>query len=208
MTYDLKQVELSNTILLSLQPPTQSVTEIVTSVTSKLIITPTAPKLHMLKLCMKDQIWNIDCQNLQYTTSDLLSLIQASEGELLHALKEMGAFEYQTKWCVMSIQIQYEIMKNVIDFIHSEDWSFDSVDIEYCSLNVSRSFPFEVVERCLQSYFNFTEGRKGQLLSKKYVLLCAMYLLHGREGHKLKSFIKKWKKILKDDFEYNLELLK
>lgn len=120
----------------------------------------------------------------------------------------MGAFEYRDKWCIMSIQIQYEVMKSVIDFIHSEEWSIDTVDLELCALQISRSFPHEVVERCLETYFVTLDNHKGQLHVKKYVILCATYLLESRESIKLKTFLKQWEKILNDDFQYNIELLK
>jgi len=184
MTFELKQVEVSNTVLILENVPGTTEKEIIHSVvSSQLEVKPTAPKLSHLKVLMKTQILDpndTDGTELIYTTSNLLPLIQASQVELMKGLVDLGAFQFNCKWCLLSVGAEFDILEELTTMVRAEGWDFDGVPLSECEQKMIKSHPKEVIQHCLNSYFTKTNGIE-KFNGHKYCLTCAVYLFEKKD---------------------------
>ncbi|NWS66508.1 DCC1 protein, partial [Crotophaga sulcirostris] len=120
------------------------------------------PKLKKLrKLLMEDLYEGPDSQKEQtstfskYTTEDLLSLIQASEEEILHHLQAIDACKIEGYWRILAFDYQMKLLNHVTQLIDSESWSLSKVPLRTCLEELGPLEPKEMIEHILLSY-----GRK------------------------------------------------
>ncbi|NWS39027.1 DCC1 protein, partial [Probosciger aterrimus] len=97
------------------------------------------PKLKKLrKLLMEDPYEGPDSRKDQasafskYTTEDLLSLIQASEEEILHHLQVIDACKIEGYWRILEFDYEMKLLNHVIQLIDSESWSLKKVPLRTC----------------------------------------------------------------------------
>ncbi|NXO04061.1 DCC1 protein, partial [Rhinopomastus cyanomelas] len=176
------------------------------------------PKLKKLrKLLMEDPYEGPDSQKDQasmfpkYTTEDLLSLIQASEEEILHHLRVIDACRIEGYWRVLHFDYEMKLLNHVIQLIDSESWVLSKVPLRSCLEELGSLEPREMIEHILLSY-----GRKFTDDGEVYFEMCedkicratAQMLLHNVVKFNLSEFQVVWQQSVPEGMTTRLDQLK
>ena len=68
--------------------------------------------------------------SLQYTTKELMSLIQASKVELMEGLKYLGALDIDGYWRVLDTNFQEKAFSQILALVEENSWETDSIPLE------------------------------------------------------------------------------
>uniref|UniRef100_A0A8V0Y3D7 Sister chromatid cohesion protein DCC1 n=1 Tax=Gallus gallus TaxID=9031 RepID=A0A8V0Y3D7_CHICK len=195
------------------------------------------PKLKKLrKLLMEDPYEGPDSAKDQtstvskYTTEDLLSLIQASEEEILHQLQVIGACVIEGYWRVLEFDYEMKLLNHVTQLIDSESWPFNKVPLRTCleelgpleptdqeSLHNLR-LPFkvlslqEMIEHILSSYGRKYSDDAGEVYFEmredKICRAIAQMLLKNAVKFNLSEFHEVWQQSVPEGMSTSLDQLK
>ncbi|NXG22821.1 DCC1 protein, partial [Grallaria varia] len=178
------------------------------------------PKLKKLrKLLMEDPYEGPDSQKDQaltfskYTTEDLLSLIQASEEEILHHLQVIDACKIEGYWRVLEFDYEMKLLDHVTQLIDSESWSFSKVPLRTCLEELGSLEPRQAIifKHILLSY-----GRKYvddgevyfEMLEDKICRAIAQMLLKNAVKFNLSEFQEVWQQSVPEGMTTRLDQLK
>ncbi|XP_053916623.1 sister chromatid cohesion protein DCC1 [Cuculus canorus] len=176
------------------------------------------PKLKKLrKLLMEDPYEGPDSQKDQtstfskYTTEDLLSLIQASEEEILHHLQYIDACKIEGYWRILEFDYQIKLLNHVIQLIDSESWSLSKVSLCTCLEELGPLEPKEMIEHILLSY-----GRKYieegevyfEMREDKICRALGQMLLQNAVKFNLSDFQEVWQQSVPEGMTTRLDQLK
>ncbi|KFZ48517.1 Sister chromatid cohesion protein DCC1, partial [Antrostomus carolinensis] len=176
------------------------------------------PKLKkMRKLLMEDPYKGPDSQKDQtptfsrYTTEDLLSLIQASEEEILHHLQVIDACKIEGYWRILDFDYEMKLLNHVTQLIDSESWSLSKVPLRTCLEELGSLEPTEMIEHILLSY-----GRKYIDDGEVYFEMCedkicratAEMLLQNAVKFNLSEFQEVWQQSVPEGMTTRLDQLK
>ncbi|XP_064010277.1 sister chromatid cohesion protein DCC1 isoform X1 [Pogoniulus pusillus] len=175
------------------------------------------PKLKKLrKLLMEDSYKGPDNQKDQafskYTTEDLLSLIQASEEEILHQLQTIDACKIEGYWRILEFDYEMKLLNHVTQLIDSESWSLSKVPLRTCLEELGSLEPREMIEHILLSY-----GRKYiddagevyfEMQEDKICRATAQMLLQNAVKFNLSEFQEVWQQSVPEGMTTRLDQLK
>ncbi|KFP99206.1 Sister chromatid cohesion protein DCC1, partial [Leptosomus discolor] len=176
------------------------------------------PKLKKLrKLLMEDPYEGPDSQKDQtltfskYTTEDLLSLIQASEEEILHQLQVIDACKIEGYWRILEFDYEMKLLNHVTQLIDSESWSLSKVPLRTCLEELGSLEPTEMIEHILLSY-----GRKYtddgevyfEMREDKICRAIAQMLLQNAVKFNLSEFQEVWQQSVPEGMTTRLDQLK
>ncbi|NWS95690.1 DCC1 protein, partial [Mionectes macconnelli] len=177
------------------------------------------PKLKKLrKLLMEDPYEGPSSQEDQtstfskYTTEDLLSLIQASEEEILHHLQVIDACKIEGRyWRVLEFSYEMKLLDHVTQLIDSESWSLNKVPLRTCLEELGSLEPREMIEHILLSY-----GRKYvddgevyfEMHEDKICRAIAQMLLQNAVKFNLSEFQEVWQQSVPEGMTTRLDQLK
>ncbi|NXF88145.1 DCC1 protein, partial [Eubucco bourcierii] len=176
------------------------------------------PKLKKLrKLLMQDPYKGPDNQKDQtstfskYTTEDLLSLIQASEEEILHQLQVIDACKIEGCWRILEFDYEIKLLNHVTQLIDSESWSLSKVPLRTCLEELGSLEPKEMIEHILLSY-----GRKYiddgevyfEMQEDKICRAIAQMLLQNAVKFNLSEFQEVWQQSVPEGMTTRLDQLK
>lgn len=139
----------------------------------------------------------------KYTWEALRNQVQASDQQLLNALKRINAFEWNGHWRLLGRSFITELMDRIITAAHANEWPLSAIPVEACQQNL-RMYPGQVVEHCLRIYSRSTESPTPDVVALDPTLLCAMraedILLEGPDKPwVLSDFMGKWKDRMQND---------
>ncbi|NWU02236.1 DCC1 protein, partial [Urocynchramus pylzowi] len=175
------------------------------------------PKLKKLrKLLMEDPYEGPDSQKDQasafskYTTEDLLSLIQASEEEILHQLQVIDACKIEGYWRILDFDYEMKLLNHVTQLIDSESWHLSKVPLCACLEELGSLEPREMIEHILLSY-----GRKyvddGEVFFEmhedKICRAIAQMLLQNAVKFNLSEFEEVWQQSVPEGMTTRLDQL-
>ncbi|NXG51947.1 DCC1 protein, partial [Psilopogon haemacephalus] len=176
------------------------------------------PKLKKLrKLLMEDPYEGPDSQKDQtstsskYTTEDLLSLIQASEEEILHQLQVIDACKIEGYWRILEFDYEMKLLNHVTQLIDSESWSLSKVPLRTCLEELGSLEPREMIEHILLSY-----GRKYiddagevyfEMQEDKICRVTARMLLQNAVKFNLSEFQEVWQQSVPEGMTTSLDQL-
>ncbi|KAJ7405005.1 TATA-box binding protein associated factor 2 [Willisornis vidua] len=176
------------------------------------------PKLKKLrKLLMEDPYEGPDSRKDQaltfskYTTEDLLSLIQASEEEILHQLQAIDACKIEGYWRILEFDYEMKLLNHVTQLIDSESWSLSKVPLRTCLEELGSLEPREMIEHILLSY-----GRKYvddgevyfEMHEDKICRAVAQMLLKNAVKFNLSEFQEVWQQSVPEGMTTRLDQLK
>ncbi|KAL4236383.1 Sister chromatid cohesion protein DCC1 [Mactra antiquata] len=169
-TYDIKQGEISNAMLLLPEMTlgkdldSNSETNIERREVNTVIHTfyelrPCKPRLALLRTLLGENQYSgeiseqdEDHQGKKYTFNELLDLVQGSESQILVALKKMEALIINGYWRVLDFDYLVQIMTHIIQLSDENDWLHTGVPIEECLNVLQELFPRSVIEHVLKNY--------------------------------------------------------
>ena len=94
----------------------------------------------------------------KYTTQQLLGLIQASEDEMNHGLKRLGALQIDGCWRVLDIDYQEKAFSQILALVEEKCWDWHAIPIQFTCDILEELYPSFVLEYCLKTYGNLVEG--------------------------------------------------
>ncbi|XP_040520708.1 sister chromatid cohesion protein DCC1 [Gallus gallus] len=177
------------------------------------------PKLKKLrKLLMEDPYEGPDSAKDQtstvskYTTEDLLSLIQASEEEILHQLQVIGACVIEGYWRVLEFDYEMKLLNHVTQLIDSESWPFNKVPLRTCLEELGPLEPTEMIEHILLSYGRKYSDDAGEVYFEmredKICRAIAQMLLKNAVKFNLSEFHEVWQQSVPEGMSTSLDQLK
>ncbi|XP_062483091.1 sister chromatid cohesion protein DCC1 isoform X1 [Pezoporus occidentalis] len=176
------------------------------------------PKLKKLrKLLMEDPYGGPDSQKDQastfskYTTEDLLSLIQASEEEILHHLQVIDACKIEGYWRILEFDYEMKLLNHVIQLIDSESWSLKKVPLRTCLEELGSLEPTSMIEHLLLSYGRRYFDDAGEVYFEmhedKICRAIAQMLLQNAVKFNLSEFQEVWQQSVPEGMTTRLDQL-
>ncbi|NXU86626.1 DCC1 protein, partial [Xiphorhynchus elegans] len=177
------------------------------------------PKLKKLrKLLMEDPYEGPDSRKDQaltfskYTTEDLLSLIQASEEEILHQLQVIDACKIEGYWRILEFDYEMKLLDHVTQLIDSESWSLSKVPLRTCLEELGSLEPREMIEHILLSYGKKYVDDAGEVYFEmredKICRATAQMLLRNAVKFNLSEFQEVWQQSVPEGMTTRLDQLK
>ncbi|KAM6143029.1 sister chromatid cohesion protein DCC1 [Phoenicopterus ruber ruber] len=177
------------------------------------------PKLKKLrKLLMEDPYEGPDSRKDQtvtfpnYTTEDLLSLIQASEEEILHQLQAIDACKIEGYWRTLEFDYEMKLLNHVTQLIDSESWSLSKVPLRTCLEELGSLEPKEMIEHILLSYGRKYIDDAGEVYFEmhedKICRAIAQMLLQNAVKFNLSEFQEVWQQSVPEGMTTRLDQLK
>ncbi|NWU94608.1 DCC1 protein, partial [Upupa epops] len=174
------------------------------------------PKLKKLrKLLMEDPYEGPDSQKEEtsfpkYTTEDLLSLIQASEEEILHQLQVIDACKIDGYWRVLEFDYEMKLLNHVLQLIDSESWALSKVPLHTCLEELGSLEPREMIEHILLSYGRKCVGDGEVYFEMREDKICratAQMLLQNAVKFNLSEFQQVWQQSVPEGMTTRLDQL-
>ncbi|CAG0916979.1 unnamed protein product [Notodromas monacha] len=224
VSYDVREADVSNNLLFlpDLRCPeeasraSQGITVSAAHVTlmkqTYWELRPTKPRTKRILELLSVALYNgpekemeIDEESRKfYQISDLLDCVQASEQEILTALKKMRAYTVSGCWRILKPEYELRVLNFIINFIEENSWALDKIDREETIKTLKDLEPEEIVAQVFD--FFFEKGEQG-LPSKMRKDLVSRYfgemLLRQSEKFDLADFLMAWQ----GSPEYELRVL-
>lgn len=145
-----------------------------------------------------------------YRWTDLASLIQASDEELMAGLRYLSAVEIDGCWRLVAEESIDEILKMMLNNCIIHDWQTNSMkEHEVVPMLVSDGFPHAIVLHCLATFGHRSEDPGGPVwcLSEKPVCLHFAKRVLRAGKMKLDAFMDRWKSTLPQGMRADLGML-
>jgi len=119
----------------------------------------------------------------RYTFVDLLSKVQASETELLEALKKIKALEIDGYWRLLDTDYKEKVVVRILTLLEEMDWNYEAVPMKECCDILEELEPRNILEHCLNCYGEVIDMNPGdsnihyRLSEDKICRFFAEYLL-------------------------------
>ncbi|XP_035412228.1 sister chromatid cohesion protein DCC1 isoform X1 [Cygnus atratus] len=177
------------------------------------------PKLKKLrKLLMEDPYEGPDSGKDQtstvshYTTEDLLSMVQASEEEIMHQLQVLDACKIKGYWRILEFDYEMKLLNHVTQLIDSESWSLSKVPLRTCLEELGPLEPTEMIEHILLSYGRKYTDDAGEVYFEmredKICRAIAQMLLQNAVKFNLAEFQEVWQQSVPEGMTTRLDQLK
>uniref|UniRef100_A0A8B9QST4 Sister chromatid cohesion protein DCC1 n=1 Tax=Anas platyrhynchos TaxID=8839 RepID=A0A8B9QST4_ANAPL len=167
------------------------------------------PKLKKLrKLLMEDPYEGPDSGKDQtsYTTEDLLSVVQASEEEIMHQLEVLDACKIEGFWRVLEFDYEMKLLNHVTQLIDSESWSLSKVPLRTCLEELG---PLEPTKNPPYCVFCFSAGEVYfEMREDKICRAIAQMLLQNAVKFNLAEFQEVWQQSVPEGMTTRLDQLK
>ncbi|XP_064605372.1 sister chromatid cohesion protein DCC1-like isoform X2 [Liolophura sinensis] len=214
-TYDIKEADISNSLLLvpgcvtgkdlagacdtaDIRP-----LQVCSMLHSYYELRRCKPRLKKLKELLEENYYSgkeceedEDHHGNKYTFSDLLNSVQASQSEILEALRKLHACEIEGHWRLLEFDFLTKVLGHIISLSEENDWLSEGAPAEdYCG-ELEPLFPRSVLLHVLDCYGN-KEDKGGKTV---YVLnedkVCRFFAelsLRHAEKFNFKEFLEVWK---------------
>ncbi|XP_073086117.1 sister chromatid cohesion protein DCC1 isoform X3 [Manis javanica] len=147
----------------------------------------------------------------EYTTEDLLDLIQASEEEIMAQLQALNTCEIGGYWRILEFDYEIKLLNHVTQLVDSESWSFSKVPLNICLQELGPLEPEEMIEHCLKCYGKkyVEEGQVYfELSTDKICRATAQMLLQNAVKFNLAEFQEVWQQSVPEGMITRLDQLK
>lgn len=225
-TYDLKMADTSNSLLLvpnCVLPKDEAfksedsplvLREVSSCHTTYFEVKQRRPRLEKLKYMLAEELYKgpeneQNEEHLQddpvkrrsvYTLYDLLSKVQASEAELLEALKKIEALEIDGHWRLLDADYKDRVVTGILTLLEEKDWSYEAVPVKECCDILEELEPRNILEHCLNCYGEITsmDSDSGDnivhysLSEDKICRFYAEYLLRQAGRFNYHEFMDSW----------------
>ncbi|KAF9105587.1 Sister chromatid cohesion protein DCC1 [Mortierella sp. AM989] len=199
----------------------QEVLDILDSVLDLIPISPRLDRLADLLGKCPFEGWALESQvkGRLYTWSQLQSIIQASDKEILQWLKDKHACLIEGHWRLFKRRFMYDILQEILLTMNILEMAADAIDgsvlcktIEDSAFDKEAGIEPWMVEHCLASFSEIEPARSGyyHLSEKKICIFMGVHLLSSFEKGsrwRLEDFMKKWGESLNGHFSVDLAYL-
>ncbi|KAJ8306366.1 hypothetical protein KUTeg_016911 [Tegillarca granosa] len=204
-TYDIKEAEISNSMLLvpGLVLGTDLENEGEQDIRYKQVtntlynyyeLRPCKPKLKKLKQLLEENMFaGKECENdehhqgKKYKFTDLVEVIQASEDEIQKALTKLEACQLSGFWRLLDFDFLTQVLNHIIQLCEENDWLTAGIPKEDCCQTLEELFPSyrsdrQIIEHVLHFYADVmkspTHFKEGEEDEDKMEIDTLFYLLN------------------------------
>lgn len=220
-TYDIKEAETSNGILLldglssdkdirdeSLESRQIRSRFVVGIFHRYLELTPAKPRLNRLWEMLSNVFFNgTNIDEAGASESKLLDFVQCSQDELHKELKSIDACHFKGKFVLLDPDYKMRILSLITNFIDENSWKFEEVFKSQTLDALSEIEPRELVESVFDS---FSTGKSDDinlfsLDTAKVSRFYAEYLLQSGSSFNLEEFVSMWKEAVPDGITVDVD---
>lgn len=169
-TYDIKEGEVSNTMLLlsdlalgnnldTTGTPEVDYKEVNTVIHTFYELRPCKPRLARLRAMLEENQYSgqaseedEDHQGNKYTFQDILDAVQGSEKEVKTALDKMQALVIDGYWRVLDFDFLVQVMTHLLQLCDENDWTHSGIPVEECVGVLQELYPRNVIEHVLKNF--------------------------------------------------------
>ncbi|XP_008185811.1 sister chromatid cohesion protein DCC1 [Acyrthosiphon pisum] len=227
-TYDVKEAETSNSILLlpELTFPDEEFNNM--ELTSRKVVgifhtylevKPCKPRLtklrHLLKNCSykgSELEKEVLATSEMYTFEHLSAKIQASDNELKDALKEMGAFQIDGNWRVLDFEYECRALSFLLNLIDEQSWPYNTIPMDETLNILGELLPPVILQHIIDQYStwcvssNLSQTHRS-LIEDKVCRFMAVGLLRPCDKFNLTDFKTAWQGSVPEGMITNLKQL-
>ncbi|XP_014282167.1 sister chromatid cohesion protein DCC1 isoform X1 [Halyomorpha halys] len=134
-----------------------------------------------------------------FDTEKLLEFVQASEEELVDALRDIQAFSVNGKWRILDNDYHFRVLGQFLALVESNSWGLDQIPFGESLSELSALFPDYVLHHIFQIYLEPTgeytdnDDELFKLVEFKICRFLGTYLLRTVEKFNLNDFLRTWR---------------
>lgn len=170
-TYDIKEAEISNSMLIIPQLKTGqdlgqdilgqelNIRQVTSTIHNYFELRHCKPKLRKLRMLLEENMYSgKECeedeehQGRKYSYEDLLNLVQASSMELQTALQKLQACQIEGYWRILDFQFLSLVLSHIIQLCDENDWIRAGIPYQECMQILEELFPRDVLDHVLKCY--------------------------------------------------------
>lgn len=178
-TYDIKEAEISNSMLIIPQLKTGedlvseslgqelNIRQVTSTIHNYFELRHCKPKLKKLRMLLEENMYSgKECeedeehQGKKYTYEDLLNLVQASTEELQTALQKLQACQIEGYWRILDFQFLSLVLSHIIQLSDENDWIKSGIPYQECMQTLEELFPRAVLDHVLKCYADKSKSDK------------------------------------------------
>ncbi|KAK9051616.1 hypothetical protein SSX86_028243 [Deinandra increscens subsp. villosa] len=218
-TYAVKFVGTSNSVFL-VPPSDQFAASENPSIASAIKVAPgtmelveVAPRIDKLKTLLLENPYKFDEDNEMYDSDlyqwdDLINKVQASDEELISALRILSAVEINGYWRTVDYKYMEKMLNTLINNAILNDWSLSSLDEkEVVESLVDEGFSRVIAHHCLEVYGSKTNESVWELDKKRVCVHFARGILLANGKMKMESFMEEWIRKVPGGMVVSLDML-
>ncbi|XP_074640253.1 sister chromatid cohesion protein DCC1-like [Tubulanus polymorphus] len=221
-TYNMKEAETSNSLLLlptldiinSDEQEPDVLNRYVQSVKHQYYeLKPCKPKLKKLKELLEMSPYSgqlheeTSMENVKmYTYDELLDVIQASEDELMKALKALQVCTIDGKMRILEFDYLSQVLSSLFLLLDEKDWSYDAIPGTHCCEILADLYPKEVVLHVLNCYSDPVDDVEGAFCFNEHKVcrFHAEILLRHNDKFNFQDFMKTWNESVPQNMNVDL----
>ncbi|KAJ8032967.1 Sister chromatid cohesion protein DCC1 [Holothuria leucospilota] len=233
MTFDLKEAETSNTLLLldkclgvedfEEDGPDLHHFQIQGVAHKYLELRPMRPKLQKLRLLLNQNPYAGDLyedspehSGQKFTMEDLLGKVQASKREIIEQLKQIRACCIKGFWRLLDFDYEFEVLSQILSLMEENSWSMDWIPLEETLDTLEELKPRLIVQHVMDCFGEKTSNPESEDESKvTYKLnedrICRLYaemLLKHTDKFNLVEFLQAWQQSVPEGMNTSEDQLK
>ncbi|XP_065905943.1 sister chromatid cohesion protein DCC1-like isoform X2 [Dysidea avara] len=233
-TFELKLAETSNTMLLApaLSDPSQPdfqktetgtllCREVTACLDTYFEARSCRPQLDKLKRLLRESPYSgpehevmdddVITSPQKYMFVHLLDIVQASEEELLEALKKLHACNIDGYWRLLDADYMDQSFQHILTLLEEEGWSVDHVPLLQCAGKLEELQPKFITEHCLACFGflkNLDPERVYSLSERQVCQFYAELLLRPVDRFNYEEFMDCWKQSVPDGMNTSMDYLR
>lgn len=226
-TYEVREAETSNSLLLvpELQFPSDISTEGIDSTltispkrvprifNTYLELRPCCSRLRALYYLLQRKPFGgteLEDDDLtdKYTLNDLLSMVQATEDEILSALKELPVVKINGFYRLLEVDYHFRVVNFIVDYTEAESIPIEKIPMEDVVGNVSELVPREIATEVFLHCTVPSTDQGFYSLNRDYICrLTAQAILKNVDKFNLAEFMELWQKSVPEGIQVDLSQL-
>ncbi len=214
-TYDVKQAETSNSLVILESPSLPSDDKVKSGdrrveerrvlgvYSTYLELKPCRPRLRRLREVLSEvsitSKHDLDDSAKGRSQDYLLDNVQASKDELLTALDDLGACEFDERYFWLDEAYRMKLISDILNFADENSWSLTKGEInkQETADTLQDLEPRTLIEQVLDQYFD----EDGKIKGRRLVRFFGEYLLHAGSLFQLEEFMSTWKQALPEGLD-------
>ncbi|GAB1603365.1 Hypothetical predicted protein [Argonauta hians] len=224
-TYELKEAETSNSLLLLPNCVTNNITsegelninhlKVVSSLKTYYEMKPCRARLEKLRHLLEENVYSgEECeedethQGNKYSTDKLLDTIQASEKELFAELKKLNICSIKGYWRMLEFDFKSQVLSHIIQLAEEEDgWMDSGIPMDACCRVLEELYLRCIIEHVLKCYSDEVDHSTGKLYKLNEDKVCAFFAeltLRNAGKFNLAEFFEVWKQCVPEGMTTHL----
>ncbi|KAI9488097.1 sister chromatid cohesion protein Dcc1 [Zychaea mexicana] len=224
-TFGLRQVNTSNSLLLARQEmPNDPDLHVIDDLSHTVEVVPCLARLTRLDELLQPTRYSgqaseqINTKKKLYSYNDLLSMVQASEAELLRGLVERNAFCLNGKYRILERSFMHGLLDALVTNATIVELNLDAMPVE-TAIDCIRQYhdengeddvvPEEVAMACLEAFCDKQLDNTYKMDQEKVCRFMGEVILASARGKEwaLDDFTQVWRKLVPDVFSPTMEML-